>query len=149
MRHESICSEQFYEGKRDVILFCIDCSPSMLEMREDERYEDGVQTCNLMIALEAAMQIMKKKVLVGPNDAVGIMLFNTVRQPYCGASTLMYLTLVTMGCYRRRGMRVGRLVLISRRARMSTSPSPPLTHRRSWSSSSSWMVSKRCALYGI
>lgn len=52
----------------------------MLEMREDERYED-VQTCNLMVALEAAMQIQKKKVLVGPNDAVGIMLFNTVRPP--------------------------------------------------------------------
>ncbi len=50
----------------------------MLEMREDERYED-VQTCNLMVALEAAMQIQKRKVLVGPNDAVGIMLFNTVR----------------------------------------------------------------------
>ena len=55
----------------------------MLEMREDERYED-VQTCNLMIALEAAMQIQKNKVLVGPNDAVGIMLFNTVRSDYGG-----------------------------------------------------------------
>jgi hypothetical protein len=29
--------------------------------------------------LEAAMQIQKKKVIVGPQDAVGIMLFNTVR----------------------------------------------------------------------
>ena len=49
----------------------------MLELREDPRYED-VQTSNLMIALEAAMQIQKRKVLVGPNDSVGIMLFNTV-----------------------------------------------------------------------
>lgn len=65
-----------------MILFCIDCSPSMLEMRDDERYED-VQTCNLMVALEAAMQIQKKKVLVGPNDAVGIVLFNTVRIYIC------------------------------------------------------------------
>ncbi|KAI0656449.1 ku70-like protein [Cubamyces menziesii] len=81
---EELQDSSFYEGKRDVILFCIDCSPSMLEMREDERYEDGVQTCNLMIALEAAMQIMKKKVLVGPNDAVGIMLFNTTKRNESG-----------------------------------------------------------------
>lgn len=54
----------------------------MLQMRDDERYED-VQTCNLMVALEAAMQIQKKKVLVGPNDAVGIVLFNTVRTYIC------------------------------------------------------------------
>ena len=49
----------------------------MLELYEDPRYED-VQTCKLFTALEAAVQIQKKKVLVGPNDAVGIMLFNTV-----------------------------------------------------------------------
>lgn len=61
-----------------MILFAIDCSESMLELREDPNYED-VKTCHLFTALEAAMQIQKKKVLVGPNDAVGIMLFNTVR----------------------------------------------------------------------
>lgn len=49
----------------------------MLEPREDPRYED-VQTSNLMVALEAAMQIQKRKVLVGPNDSVGVILFNTV-----------------------------------------------------------------------
>lgn len=49
----------------------------MLELYEDPRYED-VQTCKLYVALEAAMQIQKRKVLVGPNDAVGVMLFNTV-----------------------------------------------------------------------
>ncbi|KAI0763322.1 ku70-like protein [Trametes elegans] len=76
---EELQDSSLYESKRDVILFCIDCSPSMLEMREDERYED-VQTCNLMVALEAAIQIQKKKVLVGPNDAVGIMLFNTTKR---------------------------------------------------------------------
>ena len=52
----------------------------MLEMHEDPRYED-VRTCNLLTALEAAMQVQKKKVSVGPNDAVGIMLFNTVSLP--------------------------------------------------------------------
>ncbi len=53
----------------------------MLELYEDPRYED-VQTCKLFRALEAAMQIQKRKVLVGPNDSVGIMLFNTVSLRY-------------------------------------------------------------------
>lgn len=66
------------ETKKDVILFCIDCSPSMQAMYDDPIYED-VQTSHLYAALDAAMQIQKKKVIVGPNDAVGILLFNTVR----------------------------------------------------------------------
>ncbi|KAM5544081.1 hypothetical protein V8D89_002267 [Ganoderma adspersum] len=76
---EELQDYSLYEGKRDVILFCIDCSPSMLELREDPRYED-VQTSNLMVALEAAMQIQKRKVLVGPNDSVGVVLFNTTKR---------------------------------------------------------------------
>ncbi|KAJ7228183.1 SPOC like C-terminal domain-containing protein [Mycena pura] len=68
-----------FETKKDVILFCIDCSESMLQLREDPVYEN-VQTCHAYVALEAAMQIQKKKVIVGPNDAVGILLFNTTRK---------------------------------------------------------------------
>ncbi|KIJ11497.1 hypothetical protein PAXINDRAFT_171745 [Paxillus involutus ATCC 200175] len=68
----------FFEGKRDVILFCIDCSESMHELREDPVYED-VKTSHLLTSLDAAMQIQKKKVIVGPNDSVGILLFNTTR----------------------------------------------------------------------
>lgn len=49
----------------------------MLELYDDPKYED-VKTCHLFTALEAAMNIEKRKVMVGPNDAVGIMLFNTV-----------------------------------------------------------------------
>ncbi|KAI0788279.1 ku70-like protein [Fomes fomentarius] len=82
---EELQDSSLYEGKRDVILFCIDCSPSMLELYEDPRYED-VQTCKLFTALEAAIQIQKKKVLVGPNDAVGIMLFNTTRRNESGTT---------------------------------------------------------------
>ena len=67
-----------YETKRDVILFCIDCSESMLKLYDDSKYED-VQTCHLYTAFEAAMQIQKKKIIVGPNDSFGILLFNTVR----------------------------------------------------------------------
>lgn len=61
-----------------MILFCIDCSESMHELRDDPAYEN-VQTCHLLSALDAAMQIQKKKVVVGPNDSIGILLFNTVR----------------------------------------------------------------------
>lgn len=68
-----------FETKRDVILFCIDCSESMLEPYDDPKYEESVKTCHLFTALEAAMQIQKKKIIIGPNDSVGIMLFNTVR----------------------------------------------------------------------
>jgi ATP-dependent DNA helicase 2 subunit 1 len=57
----------------------------MLELRPDPEHE-SVQTCHAYVALDAAMQIQKKKVIVGPNDAVGILLFNTVRyirHPFC------------------------------------------------------------------
>lgn len=50
----------------------------MHELRDDPNYED-VKTSHLFTALEAAMQIQKKKVIVGPNDSAGIVLFNTVR----------------------------------------------------------------------
>lgn len=73
---------QVFEGKRDVILFAIDCSDSMHEMHDDPMYED-VQTSHVLTALEAAIQVQKKKVITGPNDAVGIMLFNTVRHTPC------------------------------------------------------------------
>ncbi|KAF5379661.1 hypothetical protein D9615_005809 [Tricholomella constricta] len=76
---EELQDAAYFEGKRDVILFCIDCSESMLELRDDPDYED-TQTCHLFTVLEAAVQIQKKKVIVGPNDAVGIMLFNTTRK---------------------------------------------------------------------
>ncbi|KAI0926332.1 hypothetical protein AcV5_008825 [Taiwanofungus camphoratus] len=76
---EELQDTSYYESKKDVILFCIDCSPSMLELHEDSKYED-MQSCHLFTALEAVMQIQKRKVTVGPNDAVGIMLFNTTRR---------------------------------------------------------------------
>ena len=49
----------------------------MQSLHDDPTYED-LKTSHLYTALEAAMQIQKKKVIVGPQDAVGIMLFNTV-----------------------------------------------------------------------
>ncbi|KAJ6486472.1 SPOC like C-terminal domain-containing protein [Mycena vitilis] len=76
---EELQDASHLESKKDVILFCIDCSESMLELREDPVYEN-VQTCHAYAALDAAMQIQKKKVIVGPSDAVGILLFNTTRK---------------------------------------------------------------------
>lgn len=65
------------DARRDVILFAIDCSASM----HDPNYEDGaVKTSHLLAALDAAMQIQKRKVVVGPNDKIGVLLFNTVRR---------------------------------------------------------------------
>jgi ATP-dependent DNA helicase 2 subunit 1 len=69
----------FFEDKRDVILFAIDASESMQELRGEHPVYEGVQTSNLLSALEAAIEIQKKKVIVGPNDSVGIVIFNTVR----------------------------------------------------------------------
>ncbi|KAJ7167691.1 SPOC like C-terminal domain-containing protein [Mycena filopes] len=76
---EELQDASHLESKKDVILFCIDCSESMLELRDDPVYEN-TQTCHAYAALDAAMQIQKKKVIVGPNDAVGILLFNTTRK---------------------------------------------------------------------
>ncbi|GLB44737.1 putative ku DNA-binding complex Ku70 subunit [Lyophyllum shimeji] len=76
---EELQDISWFEGKRDVILFCIDCSESMHELRDDPNYED-TKTSHLFTALEAAVQIAKKKVISGPNDSIGIMLFNTTRK---------------------------------------------------------------------
>ncbi|KAI0029416.1 SPOC like C-terminal domain-containing protein [Vararia minispora EC-137] len=72
---QELYDQSLYETRRDVILFCIDCSQSMLSLYEDPVYED-IQSCHVRAALEAAVQISKKKVLVGPNDSIGIILYN-------------------------------------------------------------------------
>lgn len=76
---EELQDTSFFQARRDVILFCIDCSESMQTLRDDPVYED-VQSSHLLIALDAALQVQKKKVLSGPNDYVGIMLYNTTRK---------------------------------------------------------------------
>jgi ATP-dependent DNA helicase 2 subunit 1 len=50
----------------------------MLALHEDQSYENK-KTSHLLTALDAAVQIQKRKVVVGPYDSVGIMLYNTVR----------------------------------------------------------------------
>ena len=72
---------QIFEKNHDVILFAIDCSRSMLALHDDPNFEDA-KTCHLLGALNAAVQIQKRKVIVGPYDSVGVMFYNTVRFSY-------------------------------------------------------------------
>ncbi|KAF5364412.1 hypothetical protein D9758_010691 [Tetrapyrgos nigripes] len=76
---EELQDASSFEAKKDVILFCIDCCPSMLELREDPDDEDAPKKCHLYAALDAAMQIQKKKIITGPNDSAGILLYNTTK----------------------------------------------------------------------
>ncbi|KAI0288957.1 SPOC like C-terminal domain-containing protein [Russula brevipes] len=73
---EELQDSSSFERKHDVILFAIDCSQSMLALREDPVYENA-KTSHLLSALDAAVQIQKRKVVVGPYDSVGIMFYNT------------------------------------------------------------------------
>ena len=50
----------------------------MLSLHEDPKYEN-IKISRLLTALNAAVEIQKRKVVVGPYDSVGIMLYNTVR----------------------------------------------------------------------
>ncbi|KAI0259101.1 ku70-like protein [Gloeopeniophorella convolvens] len=76
---EELQDNSFFESKRDVILFAIDCSESMLALRDDLNYENA-KTSRFLTALDAAVQIQKTKVVVGPSDSVGIMFYNTTKR---------------------------------------------------------------------
>ncbi|KAH7312787.1 Ku DNA-binding complex, Ku70 subunit [Rhizoctonia solani] len=67
--------EQNYGSQRDAILFCIEVTPGILEPRILESGEQGRST--LEVIFQAAADLQKRKVVHGPADAVGIMLFNT------------------------------------------------------------------------
>jgi ATP-dependent DNA helicase 2 subunit 1 len=75
---EELQDPSHFERNHDVILFAIDCSQSMLALHDDPNHESA-KTSHLLTALYAAVQIQKRKVVVGPYDSVGIMFYNTVR----------------------------------------------------------------------
>jgi ATP-dependent DNA helicase 2 subunit 1 len=50
----------------------------MLALHDHPNSENS-KTSHLLSALNAAVQIQKRKVVVGPYDSVGIMFYNTVR----------------------------------------------------------------------
>jgi ATP-dependent DNA helicase 2 subunit 1 len=60
----------------------------MQELRDDPVYERA-QISNLLGALDATLRIYKRKVIVGPKDSLGILLFNTVRKIIIEPPTLL------------------------------------------------------------
>jgi ATP-dependent DNA helicase 2 subunit 1 len=80
---DELQDNSLFERNHDVILFAIDCSRSMLALRDDPNFED-TKTSHLLGALNAAVQIQKRKVIVGPYDSVGIMYYNTARRNESG-----------------------------------------------------------------
>lgn len=47
-------------------------------MQEPHEDEEGVVKSHFQAALEAALAVAKRKIVSGPSDHIGIMLFNTV-----------------------------------------------------------------------
>ncbi|KAF9507144.1 hypothetical protein BS47DRAFT_1398864 [Hydnum rufescens UP504] len=69
---------------KDTILFCIDASSSMHHVKPIQDPGTGKQKkkrkknkSHFHQALQSALDIMKRKVIISPNDSVGILLFNT------------------------------------------------------------------------
>jgi hypothetical protein len=75
-----------------VILFAVDCAPSMLKPQNGMGKKKGSNAqaaaaagmtsplhSHLFATLRAAVDLQKKKAMYEPNDMVGILLFNTVR----------------------------------------------------------------------
>ncbi|KAH9964727.1 ku70-like protein [Lactifluus volemus] len=83
---EELQDPSYFERNHDVILFAIDCSQSMLALRDDPNYENS-KTSHVLSALNAAVQIQKRKVVVGPYDSVGIMFYNTTRRNESGSGS--------------------------------------------------------------
>lgn len=110
----------------------------MFELRDDPNYED-VKTSNIMVALHAAMQIQKKKVVVGPNDSVGVMFFNTVKL-LARLSTLNAIHSMICIVHRAEVVTGRTKVLRSNAGILFFSPYPPLVHRKFKNLSNCWTV---------
>ncbi|KDN49861.1 hypothetical protein RSAG8_01926, partial [Rhizoctonia solani AG-8 WAC10335] len=67
--------EQNLNSQKDAILFCIEVTPGILEPRVSESGDQGPSA--LESIFQAAADLQKRKIVHGPGDAVGIMLFNT------------------------------------------------------------------------
>ncbi|QRW18462.1 ATP-dependent DNA helicase II, 70 kDa subunit [Rhizoctonia solani] len=72
---EAELDEQDYSSQRAAILFCIDVTPEILEPRISPSGDKS--PCALELIFQAAVDLQKRKIVHGPGDAVGIMLFNT------------------------------------------------------------------------
>ncbi len=69
---------QYQYAARDHILFCIDASQSMQTPAADVENEAGVirGKSPLHQALDAVAKIERSKVITGPHDSVGVLLYN-------------------------------------------------------------------------
>ncbi|KAG8739323.1 Replication factor C (RF-C) subunit [Ceratobasidium sp. 414] len=72
--------DQGYASQRDAVLFCINISPSILEVREaptgDTSAKDTGRSA-LEVIFQAAVDLQKRKIVHGPADSVGVLLFNS------------------------------------------------------------------------
>ncbi|KAG8700923.1 ATP-dependent DNA helicase II subunit 1 [Ceratobasidium sp. 394] len=72
--------DQGYTSQRDAVLFCINVSPSILEPREapsgDVSSKDTGRSA-LEVIFRGAVDLQKRKIIHGPADSVGILLFNS------------------------------------------------------------------------
>jgi hypothetical protein len=80
---------QFLNLNKDTILFCIDGSSSMHAIPDltDPRDKKGKAKplkgkSLFQQALQCALDVMRRKVIICPNDSVGIMFFNTVSNAF-------------------------------------------------------------------
>ena len=71
-------SQQYAYAARDHVLFCIDAGRSMQTPRPDTRNEGGIirGKSALQQVLEAVADLERKKVITGPADSVGVVLWN-------------------------------------------------------------------------
>ncbi|PVG04448.1 Ku DNA-binding complex, Ku70 subunit [Serendipita vermifera] len=75
------------EAMKDVVLIAVDCSPSMLapqkrgsrkKTSKDDEEDVNANHGHLFATLRSAVELQKRKALYGPDDMVGILLFNTI-----------------------------------------------------------------------
>ncbi|KIJ51081.1 hypothetical protein M422DRAFT_158695 [Sphaerobolus stellatus SS14] len=71
-------SSEYFQG-RDVLLFCLDASESMVTPIKSEDSDKEAKS-PLQKVLEIAIELQKRKVITSPNDLVGIMLYNTAER---------------------------------------------------------------------
>ena len=83
----SLIISQILNSTKDTILFCIDGSRSMQStiqphetrpVKTGKRKKNEKNRSHFHQALQCALDVMKRKVVISPNDSLGIMFFNTV-----------------------------------------------------------------------
>lgn len=87
---------QYQFANRDHILFTIDASESMHQPVPDEANEAGLVRGKSVLhqALRAIVDIERRKVITGPSDSIGVLLYNvdvSRREEHCSRLKLTFL----------------------------------------------------------